>query len=160
MDKPARASSVRAAVALFLLLGVLTGCASQTEKYCSAVKDDNKTLQKLASTSGKSSGDVVGKSLDIFKDLQDKAPHDVTAEWDTFVSAWQGLSDALHSAGVDPSQLEAGKKPAGVSEAQYQAVTGAAEELRSQRVLDAAQGIERHASDVCKVELGGSGLGL
>jgi hypothetical protein len=147
-------------VAGVLFLGGLSGCASQTEKYCSTLKDDNKTLEKLASGSDKQTSDQISQSLDIFKDLQGKAPPDVSGEWDTFANAWQDLSDALDTAGVDPSQFKKRAKPAGVSQGQYDAVKRAAEELQSQPVLDAAQGIEQHSRDVCKVNLGGSGSGL
>jgi hypothetical protein len=147
-------------VAGVLILSSLSGCASQTEKYCSTLKDDNKTLQKLASGSKDQTGDQISQSLDVFKDLQGKAPQDVADEWDTFVTAWQDLSDAFDTAGVDPGKFKKGVKPSGVSEGQYDAIKRAAEGLQSQPVLDAAQGIEQHARDVCKVDLGESGSGL
>jgi hypothetical protein len=143
-----------------ILLSALTGCASRTETYCSTLRGDKATLQGLAAKADKPGSDVIGQSLDIFSDLHDKAPSDLTDEWATFESAWRGLDHALSEAGVSPQQFRDGKKPAGVSTSQYAAIQRAAERFRSQRVVAAAEGIQQQAQDVCKVNLGGSGLGM
>lgn len=137
-----------------LLVASLTGCASATEKYCGAVKGDRAALQRLSSSASDPKSDVVGDSLTIFDDLRDLAPEDVADEWDTFVFAWQGLADELKAAGVDAAGYSLDKRPAGVTEKQYADIKGAAEDLRSARVLDAARGIEDHAKEICKVDLG------
>jgi hypothetical protein len=149
---------VALATAMMLLLGGLTGCASRTESYCSAMKHDQAQLQRLASSSDHKGRDVLGQSLVVFKDLQSKSPDDIAPDWDTFVYAWSGLTDALHAAGVDPATFRPGRKPAGVSTGEYRAITQAASELGSAKVLDAAHRIEDHASSVCKVDLAGSAL--
>jgi hypothetical protein len=137
-----------------LLVVTLTGCASDTEKYCGALKDDKAPLQRLSAHAGDGSSDVIDGSLTIFNNLRSLAPQDVSDEWATFVFAWRGLKDALDAAGVDPADYRPDTKPAGITKTQFADVKGAAEELRSPRVLDAARGIEQHAQDICKVDLG------
>ncbi|MGZ4504772.1 MAG: hypothetical protein ACXVW3_12835 [Nocardioidaceae bacterium] len=140
-----------------LAVSGLAGCAGQTESYCSTIRDDKPTLEQMSSMSGKGR-DAFDQSLSTFKDLRDKAPHDVAGDWATFVSAWQGLVDAFDATSAPPSAFRGGHRPPGVGEGQFQAVREAVQELQSTRVLVAAQGIEQHAADVCHVELGTSGL--
>jgi hypothetical protein len=146
------------ALAVALLCAGLTGCTSQQERYCSAVEDQQGPLAELAAGSGARDGDpgadVVGDSLAIFTDLSAEAPDDVAGDWDTVVFAWQRLDDALTAAGISADDVRPGQRPAGVSAAEYRTLTGAAEELRSARVLAAAGSIQQHARDVCKVDLG------
>jgi hypothetical protein len=142
-----------------LLASGLTGCASDTEKYCSTLEDDNAQLQKLASSSDKRQGQVLKGSLAVFEELQSKAPHDVAPDWNDFVYAWGSVVDAFDAAGIGPSQFTPDKKPAGLSTGQFQAIKQAAAELGSEKVQAAAARIEDHAQAVCKVSLGGSGLG-
>lgn len=146
------------ALAVALLCAGLAGCTSQQERYCSAVEDQQGPLAELAAGSGERGGhpggDVVGDSLAIFTDLSAQAPDDVAGDWDTVVFAWQQLDDALTSAGISADDVRPGQRPAGVSAAEYRTLTGAAEELRSPRVLAAAGSIQQHARDVCKVDLG------
>lgn len=142
-----------------LLASSLAGCASQTERYCSTLKDDKAQLQKLASSADQTHGQVLQGSLAIFEDLQNKAPHDVAPDWNDFVFAWRSVVEAFAAAGTDPSRFTPDKKPAGMSTGQFQAIKQAAAELGSQKVQAAAARIEDHAQVVCKVSLGGSGLG-
>lgn len=142
------------AVVLTLLCAGLGGCATRAENYCAAVKSDQAQLRSLAVEAGRPGQDVVSASVDIFTELADKAPEDVNDDWDTFVFAWQGLQRALTAADVDPTDYRSGTRPRGVSSAEYRAITQAAEELRSPGVVEAADRIQRHAIDVCKVDLG------
>jgi hypothetical protein len=146
---------VRAAALVGVMLAVvLSGCSSPTEDYCGAVRDDRAALQKLSARSGDPGDDVLGESLVILDGLRDDAPEDISGDWDTFVLALRDLADQLEAAGVDAADYRPGQRPVGVSKAQFARITGAAEQLRSPRVLDAAQGIEDHAAEVCKVDLG------
>jgi glucose-6-phosphate isomerase len=142
-----------------LLVSSLAGCASATDRYCSTLKDDKAQLQKLASSSDKAPGRVLTGSLAVFEDLQHRAPHDVAADWNDFVFAWRAVVDAFAAAGTDPSRFDPDQKPAGMSTGQFQAIKQAAAELGSQKVQAAAARIEDHAQTVCRVGLGGSGLG-
>ena len=152
--------SAAAALAGLLLASSLTGCASPTEKYCSTLKDDKAKLGKLADSSDKPQAQVLHDSLALFEDLHDAAPKDVAGDWGDFVFAWRSVVDALDEAGVDPGSFDPAHPPAGVSTAQVQAIEQAAEELRSDKVTAAATRIEDHAQTICKVDLGGSGLGV
>lgn len=137
-----------------LVLASASGCADQTEKYCSTLKDDKQALTDLAKNADKPGSDLFGESLAVFEELRDDAPDDIIDEWDTFVFAWQGLADAFEEAGVDPRDYQPANRPPSVSDAEAKSIEGASLELASPRVVDAGDGIEQHARDVCKVDLG------
>lgn len=139
-----------------VLLVTLAGCASDTEAYCSDLRDERKTLQGLGGSVDTLAG--FQDSLEVFDALAAKAPRDVADEWETFVVAWQSVVDALEAAGVSPAEITGGRRPDGVGKGELAAIRQAAEKLRSADVVQAAQGIEQHAADVCKVELRESGL--
>jgi hypothetical protein len=135
-----------------LVGGSLTGCASDTQQYCGTLRQDRPTLNRLASTA-KPGSHVVPRTLAVFQNLRDQAPDDIRDEWDTMVFAWQTLAAAFRKAGVNPAAYRPGKTP-GVSAQQDKAIRDAAAQLSSPRVLDASQGIEQQAHDICKVDLG------
>lgn len=137
-----------------LVLVTLSGCADQTEKYCSTLEDKQATLTDLAKSADQPGSDFIGESLAVLEDLRRDAPADVVDEWDTIIFAWQGLAEAIDAAGVDPAEYQSGKMPPGVDDAKAKAIEGAAVELASPRVADAGKGIEQHADDVCKVDFG------
>lgn len=137
-----------------LVLASVSGCADQTEKYCNTLEDDKQALTDLAKNADEPESDLFGDSLAVFEELRDEAPDDMVDEWDTFVFAWQGLADAFDEAGVDPRDYQPANRPPGVSDAEAKAIEGASLELASPRVVDAGDGIEQHARDVCKVDLG------
>lgn len=136
-----------------LAVASLTGCASTTEKYCATLEDQHQTLTDLAKSSAAPGGDLFVDSLAVFGQLRDEAPDGIRDEWDTYVFAWQDMADAFEEAGVSPQDYHPGVRPAGVTDAQLKAIKDAAIELQSERVVDAGQGIEQHARDVCKVDL-------
>ena len=138
------------AVAALLLCPALSGCASQREKYCSALRDDQRQLSAILSSSDPG-GLITG--LPTLEQLGAKAPDDLTDEWQTFLNAVKGLRDALADADVKPSEYKDGL-PASVIGAKRQAVVGAADTLASADVLDAANGIETQARDVCSLDIG------
>lgn len=137
-----------------LLLAVQTGCASDTEQYCDTLRERKGDLGGLAEEAGKPGPDAFTDTLDIFTELRDAAPGDVVDEWDTLVFAWEGLTDAFARAGVTPGEYDPAHPPDDVSKEEAEALEDAASELASQRVVDAGDGIEQHAQDVCKVDLG------
>lgn len=149
-------------VGVMLALAALAGCSNPTDDYCGTLQDQQQTLKDLARSAGRpagrpgaqAGGDPFGDSLAVFTQLRDAAPDDIRDEWDTFVFAWEDLVDAFDEAGVDPRGYKPGAKLPGVSDAQREAIDGAAAELQSARVVDAGKGIEQHARDVCKVDLG------
>ncbi len=137
-----------------LALATLTGCSSDTESYCGVLEERQQELTALADRVDQPDVDIFGESLTIFEDLQDAAPGDVRDEWDTLVFAWQGLADAFDDAGTTPQEFNPSAPPADMDPAEVSALQDAAAELASQRVIDAGDGIEQHAKDVCKVDLG------
>ncbi len=132
-----------------------TGCANSTEDYCGALEEQRTALTDLAGDASRSQTDVFGQSLEIFEQLRDQAPTGIRDEWDTYVFAWENVADAFETAGVTPQEYRpGGESSPEVSEAEARAIEDAAGELASPRVVDAGDGIEQHAADVCKVDLG------
>lgn len=137
----------------------LVACSgSDQDDYCAALTDEKATLERLSQRADDPAGGALSESIDVFERLRDASPEDIRDEWTTYVIAWQGLESALERAGVDAGVFTEGERPEGVSEAELDAVRDAADKMRSQPVVDAAGGIEQHATDVCGVDLGGSGL--
>jgi hypothetical protein len=146
-------------VAVLLLALPLTGCASEQEKYCSALADEQKNLERLSAGSDDPGSGDLARTIDVFERLRAEAPDDMVDEWDTYVTALQALEKALDDAGADESMFTDGERPEGMSKDDYASISSAAVELRSTRVVQAAAGIENQARDVCKIDLSGSGLG-
>lgn len=144
--------SAAAVAALTLLGGALSGCSNATDDYCSGLRADQPRLEKLAGQPTSSS--VIIDTLAVFEELRQQAPEDLRDEWDTVVFAWRGLRSALKDTDVDIARFDPAHRPEGVTAEQFSRVTGAAKNLRSAPVTDAAQGIEQHAQDVCEVDLG------
>ncbi len=133
----------------------LTGCAGDTERYCDTLSEKKQTLTDLAASKD---ADALGQTLEVLRDLRDEAPSDIEDEWTTVVFAYETLADAFDAAGAEPGAYDPASPPEGVTDAQARRIEGAAAELRSARVMQAADGLEQHARDVCKVDLGlGSG---
>ncbi|HET6652693.1 MAG TPA: hypothetical protein VFH10_08635 [Nocardioides sp.] len=152
-----RAAPLALTVALFTSL-VAAGCSDATDDYCAALTDEKATLERLSQRADDPASGALSDSVDVFEGLRDASPEDIRDEWTTYVIAWQGLESALSRAGVDAGALADGEQPEGVTDAELDAVRDAADKMRSQPVVDAAGGIEQHATDVCGVDLGGSGL--
>lgn len=129
----------------------LVGCASDTERYCDTLSEKKQTLTDLAVSDD---ADVLDRTLDVLRDLRDEAPPDIEDEWSTLVFAYETLADAFDAAGTSPGEYDPASPPRGVTEEQAERIEGAAAELGSARVMQAADGLEQHARDVCKVDLG------
>ena len=146
----------RAGIALsgLVLVASTTSCASETESYCAELEEQKQTLTDLATGSTDPSGNVLEETLEVFQTLREAAPGDIEDEWSTLVFAYEGLADAFEAAGTTPGEFDPGSPPEGVSDSEAERIEGAAAELRSQRVVKAADGLQQHARDVCKVDLG------
>lgn len=147
-----------AAALLVALLAVPAACSDEgsTDGYCAALADQKPTLQRLSAQAGKPGSDALAQSVDVFEQLRDAAPEDLSDEWTTYVNAWRGLTDALDAAGADASVFRDGERPEGVDPESFDAIQDAAAKLTSTPVRDASAGIEQHATDVCDVDLGGA----
>lgn len=134
----------------------LAGCSDPQDEYCSALEEEQQTLAELGG-SGFGEAGAVARTSAVFERLRDAAPDDLRDEWDTFHGAWQGLEQALDAADADETMFERGERPEGMSQEDYERISQAAVQLRSTQVVEAVSGIEQHALDVCKVDLGATG---
>ena len=136
-----------ATTAAFTLLG---GCSDQKESYCGAVESHQ---EELSSIVGDGSQDSLLRALDIFRDLQDRAPRDITDEWQQVVSRIETLDEALRDAGVDPATYDRATEAAGLTDAQRARIDAAARELGSGTTLAALAALDQQARDVCQTPL-------
>ncbi|MEP9364810.1 hypothetical protein ABLE68_17735 [Nocardioides sp. CN2-186] len=141
---------MRRVAVLGLLLPLLVGCGDSKDDYCDAVADNQQHLSEVV---GSGEPDALLDALDIFEELQDKAPGDITDEWQQVVSRIEALRDALDDAGVDPATYDRDKPPAGVTAEQKATIDAAAKELGSGTTLRAFQDLDQQARDVCKTPL-------
>jgi hypothetical protein len=129
----------------------LTGCGGDpTDEYCEAVADHQSELSEIVATGRP---DALIDALDIFRDLQDKAPGDITDEWQQLVGRVEALDDALDDAGVDPTTYDRRHPPAGLTEEQRAGIDAAAAQLGSGTTLRALQDLDQQARDVCQTPL-------
>jgi hypothetical protein len=134
-----------------LVVSLLAGCGgSSKDDYCAAVKEHQTKLSDIVST-GKP--DALINALGIFHDLQDKAPGDISDEWQQLVGRVEALQDALDAAGVDPATYDRASPPAGLTAEQKADIDAAAKELGSGTTLRALQDLGQEARDVCQTPL-------
>ena len=138
-------------VALGLVLPALVACGgSDQDAYCAAVKDHQ---QELSDIVGSGEPDSLLKALDVFRDLQDQAPGDITDEWQQVVTSLEALQQALEDAGVDPATYDRAHPHAGLTPAEKARIDAAAAQLGSGTTLRALQDLDQQARDVCKTPL-------
>jgi hypothetical protein len=153
MRLPADRRWVRRAQALVVvavLAMTVTGCKSDQEKYCDSVKDHQ---QQLTEVLGGGAPNALLKALPIFRDLADGAPDDIRDDWKVVIDALEGLQDALDDAGVDPATYDRDNPPAGLSQADKDAIDQAATVLGSQDTQTAFNAVDQEAKDVCGTPL-------
>jgi len=137
-------------LAVVLALGV-TSCGDQEKSYCAALSSDQELFAAMADDT---SGLALLKHRSALHDLADKAPSDLSDEWQTFLGAVDAFAKTLDDVGVKPGDFVDGQAPAGLSPAAHTRIVDAANELSSDDVVQAADGIEQQAKDVCKLQLG------
>jgi hypothetical protein len=142
---------VVAALTGALLLSVQSCGGSQEKDYCAALKADQPLFAEMQDDT---SGLGLLKHRTTLHDLADKAPDDLADEWQTFLAALDAFAGTLRDLHVEPGDFADGKPPAGLGEAERTRIANAASELSSADVVEAANGIEQHAKDVCKLQLG------
>ncbi|HEU5037156.1 MAG TPA: hypothetical protein VFT70_09125 [Nocardioides sp.] len=138
------------ALLLPLLCSLLAACGSEQDDYCGAVKDHQQDLSDIV---GSGDPDALLEALGIFRDLQDKAPGDITDEWQQLVTSVEGLQQALEDAGVDPATYDRSTPPSGLSAEDRARIDAAAKALGSGTTLRALQDLDQQARDVCKTPL-------
>jgi hypothetical protein len=134
-----------------LLVGaLLSGCGSDKENYCDAVKDHQDELTEIAAEGGRTG---LLDALPVYRDLQAEAPSDITDEWQQVVTSLEDLDQALDAAGVDPATYDPKKPPADLSDGDVAAIADAADRVGSLETQRALQGLEQQALDVCQTPL-------
>jgi hypothetical protein len=146
-----RRSSVGTAVLGAVLLLLPQACGGGESGYCSAMSADQKLFAQMEDDP---SGVGLLAHRDALHDLGDRAPDDLSDEWQTFLGALDAFAKTLDQAGVKPGDFVDGRPPAGLGEVERSRIANAASELASPDVVEAADGIEQQAKDVCKLQLG------
>ena len=137
--------------ALGVVLPALVACGgSDQDEYCAAVEDHQQELSDLV---GSGDPDALLRALDAFHDLQDKAPGDITDEWQQVVTSIEALQQALDDAGIDPATYDRDHPPAGLSAEDRARIDAAAQQLGGGTTLRALQDLDQQARDVCKTPL-------
>jgi hypothetical protein len=134
-----------------LLLLAPQGCGDEEKSYCAAMSADQ---QVFAEMQDDSSGLGLLEHRGTLDKLGDQAPDDLRDEWQTFLGAVDAFARTLDEAGVAPGDFVDGRPPAGLSATDRTRIAHAASELASPDVVQAADGIEQQAKDVCKLQLG------
>jgi phage-related minor tail protein len=145
------------ALATAVLLAVtLTGCGGSDDgpdsEYCKDLKSASTQFDSL------SSNDVskLDEAFKTFHTLADEAPSDVKSDWATLDKGIASVEKALKDAGLkfsDFAALQEGKMPEGVDVAKLQGLATEFQKLDSAEFDKASKAIEKHAKDVCKVNL-------
>ncbi len=138
------------ALAAGVALPLLASCATEQEQYCEAVEEHQKELTEIAA---QTDGTALLDALDIYRDLRDEAPSDITDEWQQVIRSVEALDQALADAGVDPASYDPEQPPDGVTAEQRRAIADAASDVGSLETQQALQGVEQQARDVCKTPL-------
>jgi hypothetical protein len=138
-------------VLVTLLMTLPQACGNDEASYCSALESRQKLFAEMQDDP---SGLGLLAHRSTLHDLGDKAPDDLRDEWQTFLGALDAFTKTLDELGVKPGDFVDGKPPAGLSAADRARIADAAGELSSQDVVEAADGIEQQAKDVCKLQLG------
>jgi hypothetical protein len=142
---------VTVAVSTVLLLAA-AGCGGDDEKsYCRALESDQHVFAEMQEDT---SGLGLLKHRTMLGALSEKAPDDLADEWQTFLGALDAFAGTLREVGVKPDDFVGGNPPEGLSDEDRARIAEAANELSSTDVVEAADGIEQHAKDVCKLQLG------
>ncbi|WP_372727030.1 hypothetical protein [Nocardioides sp.] len=150
MSRPVRARRHLAAVAAASLVASLGACSTRQETYCNAVTEHQEELSRIIDAGGP---DALIRALDIFGDLQSKAPSDIRDEWQQVVGRIRALEDALEAAEVDPATYDRDDPPDGVTDAERARIDAAARELGSIETQTALESLDQQARDVCQTPL-------
>jgi hypothetical protein len=139
------------AVAALALLPVVGGCGGDPrDDYCTAVEEHQVALTEIATGGGQ---DALIRALDIFRDLRERAPSDISDEWQQVVTRIETLHSALEDAGVDAATYDRENPPAGLSADEKARIDAAARELGNPATLQAFEALDQQSRDVCKTPM-------
>jgi hypothetical protein len=142
-------------VGVTVLGAALVGGCGEDDGYCAALEEEQEVLVDLAGRPTEAGGDVLTPTLAAFERLRAEAPEVLADEYDTVVFAYRALAEAVEDAGLAPEDVRPGERPEGLRRAEARRLAAVAHTLATDRVRDAAAGIETHARDACGVELAG-----
>lgn len=103
-------------------------------------------------------GDVakLDGAFDTFHDLAAEAPEDIKDDWKVVDDAISGVEKALAEADLkfsDLSQVQAGELPEGADATKLQGLSTSFSALSDEKFVEASKAIDKHATDVCELEL-------
>ena len=148
--RAARATAAACLVVLLPLLPLLGACADRQEAYCSAVEEHQQELTRIASDGEQ---DSLLRALAIFRELEARAPGDITDEWQQVIGRIEDLDAALRDADVDPATYDRKHPPADLGDEDRVRIDAAARELGSATTQQALQDLDQQARDVCHTPL-------
>jgi hypothetical protein len=140
-----------AALVATTLLSSLAACGDDEDSYCGALKSDQEMFAEMQEDT---SGLGLLQHRATLRSLAEEAPDDLADEWQTLLGALDAFAGTLDEVGVAPDEFVDGQPPSSLDDAERKRVADAADELSSEDVVEAANGIEQHAKDVCKLQLG------
>lgn len=141
-------------IALTLAAVLLSGCGgpdAERTAYCDALRGKQESFGEMSNSSDPA---VLIKQLPTLEGLGKKAPEDLADEWQVLLNALRDLRTALAKADVGVGEFGPGKVPSDLTVADAKAIKDAADQLSSEDVVAAANGIEQQARDVCHLQLG------
>lgn len=136
---------------LALVLGLapgLTACGG--DDYCGAVKEHQAELTDVTASGSPA---ALLEALPIFRDLRDQATDDIRDDWNALLGPLEDLDAALRAADVDPASYDGKRVPADVTDAQRTRIEEAAAALAQPEVVQAFDGVQQQAKDVCHTPL-------
>ena len=141
---------MRRLVLLALVVPLLVACGDDKDGYCDAVSEHQEHLSEIV---GSGEPDAMLQALDIFQDLADQAPSDITDEWQQVVGSVEALEQALDDADVDGATYDRDNPPSGVTAQQKKAIDNAATRVGGAETLQAIKDLDQQARDVCHTPL-------
>ena len=141
---------MRRLVLLTLVAPLLVACGDEKDGYCDAVAEHQEHLSEIV---GSGEPDAMLQALDVFQDLQDQAPSDITDEWQQVVGSVEALQAALDDAGVDGATYDRDHPPGDVTAEQKRAIDDAAARVGGAETLQAIKDLDQQARDVCHTPL-------
>ena len=141
---------MRRLVLLALVAPLLVACGDERDGYCDAVAEHQEHLSEIV---GSGEPDAMLQALDIFQDLQDQAPSDITDEWQQVVSSVEALQGALDDAGVDGASYDRDHPPSDLTAEQKKSIDDAAARVGGAETLQAIKDLDQQARDVCHTPL-------
>lgn len=145
-------------VAVVALAGLATvviprvqGGSTSTSGYCNALSSKQTQVAQIL---GSGDPTALVDNLALFESFASNAPADIAGAWTALNTAIASLQSAIRATGHRPSDFAGGKFPAGLTPAQRQSITDAADTLSSSTTVNASTAIDQEVRDVCQINLG------